>query len=102
MAAAAVPCATTAAGDATCIAVTVVGVAAGAMVAAGTCAPLSELASTWRSTISAAFRNRPEFWNACLMSLPVRPRSRQVQQAVAQVLTQRTSLDRGLTGNDIK
>src|SRR5450631_3406817 len=55
--------------------------------------PLSDVVSTWRSTISAAFRsgvddedvgesdpdaneasrNRPEFWNACLMSAPVRP-----------------------------
>src|SRR5712671_7097470 len=54
--------------------------------------PLSDVVSTWRSTISAALRsgvededgesdpdaneasrNRPEFWNACLMSLPVRP-----------------------------
>src|ERR1700716_4101587 len=55
-------------------------------------ATLSDVVSTWRSTISAALRsgvededgesdpdaneasrNRPEFWNACLMSLPVRP-----------------------------
>jgi hypothetical protein len=49
----------------------------------------SELLRTWRNTISAAFisgvplagdpvaseasKNSPELWNACLMSLPVRP-----------------------------
>src|ERR1700730_1108717 len=52
---------------------------------------LSDVVSTWRSTINAALRsgveaedesdpeaseasrNRPEFWNACLISSPVRP-----------------------------
>ena len=66
--------------------------------------------STWRSTISAALRsgvpevtdpsasedsrNRPEVWNACLMSLPVRLWSRLVRCASTWVAACCTSAGR--------
>src|SRR5450755_2275139 len=89
------PCGTTAADAGALPAAGVPGVASALSVAKATAvgaAPLSDVVSTWRSTISAALRsgvedadgesdpdaneasrNRPEFSNACLMSLPVRP-----------------------------